>query len=285
MSIELSRRNLLKSSGALFGTSVLASKVTFASSGSLPTQSSPTHPIRLSFNENPYGPSSKVAEAIQHDLPRLSRYADSAAAQRLAEQIAVYEHVPVEQVVLGETLGLLGLYLGSRGGPEASSFTACRAIFALIDAALRVGGSGVPVGLNARYQNDLPALRGKVNERTRAIYLVNPHNPTGTVNDDEEFKRFLGESSQHAVVIVDEAYLEYASDFISRSAGSLVRNGANVMVFRTFDKIHALAGLPIDYVLAPRALAVALRKQGASDAESLGRLNIVAASAALRDTA
>jgi histidinol-phosphate aminotransferase len=124
-----------------------------------------------------------------------------------------------------------------------------------------------------------------VNQRTRAIYLVNPHNPTGTVNDDDEFKHFLRKNSQNAVAIVDEAYLEYTADFGVRSAVSLVRDGANVMVFRTFDKIHALAGLPIGYVLAPRALADALRKYGAGDAESLGRLNIVAASAALRDTA
>jgi len=78
---------------------------------------------------------------------------------------------------------------------------------------------------------------------------------------------------------------QYTADFSSRSAVSLVRDGANVMVFRTFDKIHALAGLPIGYVHAPRGLANALRKLGAGDAESLGRLNIVAASAALRDTA
>jgi hypothetical protein len=63
------------------------------------------------------------------------------------------------------------------------------------------------------------------------------------------------------------------------------RDGANVLVFRTFDKIHGLAGLPIGYTLAPRSLAEALRKQGVGDAESLGRLNISAASAALSDTA
>ena len=171
------------------------------------------------------------------------------------------------------------------GGPGGEFIYSTPGYLALIDAAARVGGIGVPVPLNARYQNDLAALRAKVNERTRAIYLVNPHNPTGTVNDDKEFKRFLSESSQHVVAIVDEAYLEYAADFTSRSAVSLVRDGANVMVFHTFDKIHALAGLPIGYVLAPRALADALREQGAGDAESLGRFNIIAASAALGDTA
>jgi hypothetical protein len=114
---------------------------------------------------------------------------------------------------------------------------------------------------------------------------VNPHNPTGTVNEGEEFKRFLHKNSQNVIVIVDEAYLEYTADFMSRSAVSLLRDGANVVVFRTFDKIRALAGLSIGYVLAPRALADSLRKQGAGDAESLGRLNIVAASAALGDMA
>jgi histidinol-phosphate aminotransferase len=148
-----------------------------------------------------------------------------------------------------------------------------------------VGGVGVPVPLNAQYQNDLVALKSKVNAKTRAIYLVNPHNPTGTINDDEAFKSFLRESSQSAVVVVDEAYLEYTSDFDTRSAASLVREGANVVVFRTFDKIHGLAGMPIGYVLAPRSLADALRKEGAGDAEGLGRLNLAAASAALADTA
>jgi histidinol-phosphate aminotransferase len=84
---------------------------------------------------------------------------------------------------------------------------------------------------------------------------------------------------------VDEAYLEYASDFATRSAVSLVREGTNVVVFRTFDKIHGLASMPIGYVLAPRSLADALRKQGAGDPEGLGRLNLVAASVALADMA
>jgi histidinol-phosphate aminotransferase len=199
---------------------------------------------------NPYGPSSNVAEAIQHDFARLNRYADSGAAQRLAEQIASYEHVPVEQVVLGEILGLLGLYLGSRDGPGGEFIYSTPGYLALIAAAARVGGIGVPVPLNARYQNDLPALRAKVNERTRAIYLVNPHNPTGTINDDKELKRFLSESSQHVVSIVDEAYLEYAAGFASRSAVSLVRDQllSFSMVKNTVNSL--LPGMPGTIVLA-----------------------------------
>jgi histidinol-phosphate aminotransferase len=284
MWMDLSRRSLLMHSGAVFGSSILASRIAGTSLVSPHAASSSPPLVHLSLNESPYGPSPHVAEAIQREFSRLSRYADSQAAQLLAEQIATYEQVPVEQVVLGEALGFLGLYLGSQGGPGGEFIYSTPGYLAVIDAAARVGGIGVPVPLNARYENDLPALSAKVNKRTRAIYLVNPHNPSGTVNDDEEFKRFLLKNSQNAVVIVDEAYLEYTADFRSRSGVSLIGDGANVMVFRTFDKIHALAGLPIGYLIAPRALADALREQGAGDAESLGRLNIVAASAALRDT-
>jgi histidinol-phosphate aminotransferase len=284
MSDAFTRRDLLKSSGFILGAGVLALQRVFADASKSAPSSKVEPLVRLSLNENSYGPSPNVGRAVQLEFDRLSRYADEPLARQLAQQIAEYEHVPVEQVVLGEILDLLGLYLGSSGGPGGEFLYSVPGYLALIDAAARVGGIGVPVPLNAQFQNDLVALKSKVNSKTRAVYLVNPHNPTGTINDDEVFKRFLRESSQSAVVVVDEAYLEYTPDFTTRSAVSLVREGANVVVFRTFDKIHGLAGMPIGYVLAPRSLADALRKQGAGDAEGLGRLNLVAASVALADT-
>jgi histidinol-phosphate aminotransferase len=285
MSNDFTRRDLLKSSGIILGTGILAPQLVFADT-SRPMPSSKAEPlVRLSLNENPYGPSPNVTQAVQLELGKLSRYADEPLTDRLAEQIAEHEQIPVEQVVLGEILDLLGSFLSSSGGPGGEFLYSTPGYLALIDAAALVGGVGVSVPLNAQYQNDLVALKSKVNAKTRAIYLINPHNPTGTINDDEAFKSFLRESSQSAVVVVDEAYLEYTSDFATRSAVSLVREGANVVVFRTFDKIHGLAAMPIGCVLAPRWLADALRKEGAGAAEGLGRLNLVAASAALADPA
>jgi histidinol-phosphate aminotransferase len=280
MSSILTRRSLLKTSGMALGAGFLP-----VSAFAAPAAPDPHRLIHLNLNENAFGPAPGVPEAIQREFPRLSRYGDAPAAQALAEQIAAYERVPVEQVVLGEILGALGLYLGSQGGPGGEFIYSVPGYLALIDAASHVGGIGVPVPLNAGYENDLPALAAKVNAKTRALYLINPHNPTGTVSDNTAFKQFLGEVSERAPVIVDEAYLEYTPDFETRSAVSLVREGANVLVFRTFDKIRGLAGLPIGYTLAPRLLADTLRKQGVGDAESLGRLNIAAASASLADTA
>ncbi len=277
---KLTRRSLIKTSTFTLGATLLPARA-FPSIA----ESSARELIHLNLNENAFGPSPSVGPAIQREFPRLSRYADTASAQALAEQIAAYERVPVEQVVLGEILGALGLYLGSQGGPGGEFIYSTPGYLTLIDSAAHVGGIGIPVPLNARYENDLDALAAKVNARTRALYLINPHNPTGTVSDDAAFKHFLRETSRQAPVIVDEAYLEYTDDFETRSAVSLVREGANVLVFRTFDKIHGLAGLPIGYTLAPCPLADALHRQGLGDAESLGRLNIAAAAAALADTA
>lgn len=240
--------------------------------------------IHLNLNENAFGASPRVEGAIRRELPNASRYADALSAGALAEQIAAYERVPVEQVVPGEILGALGLYLGSAGGPGGEFIYSTPGYLALIDAASHVGGIGVPVPLNSRYENDLPGLLSSINAKTRALYLINPHNPTGTLNEDASFKKLLREASQHAPTIVDEAYLEYSPDFSSRSAVSLVRDGADVLVFRTFDKIHGLAGLPIGYTLVPKSLGKVLRAQGLGDAEGLGRLNIAAAAAALSDT-
>jgi histidinol-phosphate aminotransferase len=279
MSFSLTRRSLLRTSGLAFGAGIFSS----AAYGRLP-ESVPQDTIHLNLNENAFGPSPSVAMAIQSEFSRISRYADTASAQALSEQVAAYERVPVEQIVLGEILGALGLYLGSRGGPGGEFIYSTPGYLALVDAASHVGGVGAPVPLNREYRNDLPALSARINKRTRAIYLINPHNPTGTLNDDKPFKQFLREVSQQAPVIVDEAYLEYTPDFEKRSAVSLVRDGVNVLVFRTFDKIHGLAGLPIGYSIVPRDIGEVLRKEGFGDAEGLGRFNIAAASAALADT-
>ncbi|MDW5264668.1 MULTISPECIES: histidinol-phosphate transaminase [Acidobacteriaceae] len=280
MSSNLTRRSLLKTSSFVLGATLMPLSATAA-----PADLNPQRLIRLNLNENAFGPSSNVEIAIQREFSRLARYADANAAQAFAELIAAYKRIPVEQIVLGEILGALGLYLGSQGGPGGEFIYSTPGYLAHVDAASHVGGIGVPVPLDVKYENDLPGLAAKINSRTRALYLINPHNPTGTVSADRPFKHFLREASQHVPVIVDEAYLEYTAEFEIRSAVSLVREGVDVLVFRTFDKIHGLAGLPIGYTLAPRRLADTLRKQGAGDAESLGRMNIAAASAALADTA
>ena len=279
MSDRITRRSLFQMSGALAASS-FASFNALAAWGSAAAQ----RRIHLDLNENAWGPSPTVAPAIERALAQIARYGEPAAAKALVEQISAHERVAPEQVIPGEILVELGLYLGSQGGPGGEFLYSTPGYLALIDAAHRVGGVGVGVPLDSNFENDLPALAARITPRTRALFLINPHNPAGTASDAATLHGFLRSASQRATVIVDEAYLEYADDFAQRSAVAEVRDGANVIVFRTFAKIHGLAGLPIGYALVPREIGKALRAEGLGDAEALGRLNMAAASAALADS-
>jgi histidinol-phosphate aminotransferase len=241
-------------------------------------------PVRLTLNENPYGPSPQVVKALQADLGGLFRYVGDEATV-LTNQIAAFEGVAPEQIILGEILDSLGVHLSLQGGPGGEFIYTVPGYPALVDAGARVGGVIVAVPLNAKLENDLPAIKAKINAKTRAVFLVNPHNPSGTVNPAEEFLSAARDISKKALVIVDEAYLEFSDDYAKRTAVSLTRAGENVMVFRTFAKVHGLASMPLGYAVAPRAIADYLHKQGLGFSRDLNRLALTAAAASLRDTA
>jgi histidinol-phosphate aminotransferase len=241
-----------------------------------------TAPVRLTLNENPYGPSPLVVPALKNDLAQLHRYVGDEASA-LAAQIAKKEGVAPEQIVLGDVLEGLGLYLSLQGGPGGEFIFSVPGYPALVNAAASVGGVVVAVPLNAKLENDLPAIAAKVTARTRAVFLVNPHNPSGTVNSGADFAAFVLTVAPHALVVVDEAYLEYSDDYAGRTAAGFTSGGQNVIVFRTFSKVYGLAALPLSYAVAPKPVADFLRKQGLGDLHSLNRLALTAAAASLRD--
>jgi histidinol-phosphate aminotransferase len=237
---------------------------------------------RLSLNENPYGPAPGVAAAIQREFSSLCRYT-GAEYDGLVAVIAAKEGVPKEQIILGEILEPLGTHLSLQGGPGGEFIYSDPGYTALIDSAVAVGGRAVGVPLNSQLENDLPAISGKVNQHTRAVYLVNPHNPTGIVADRDQLRAFARRISRQALVIVDEAYLEFADHFAERTLTDLVRGGENVIVFRTFAKVYGLAGLEIGYGLVPGAIAKALGDQGLNNPHLFNRLAVAAATASLQD--
>jgi histidinol-phosphate aminotransferase len=238
--------------------------------------------IRLGLNENPFGPSPLAIQAIQSHLARLSSYT-AGEADDLVAAIAAREGVKPEQVVLGEVLEALGHLLAQRGGAGGEFLYSNPGYTALIDAAQSERGLGVGVPLDAQLENDLVGLRKRAGVRTRAIFLVNPHNPSGTVSDPAALHAFVQAAARTATVIVDEAYLEFTSDFATRTVAPLVRPDGRVVVFRTFTKFYGLAALPLGYALLPLDLAAALRKLGLGAPRSLNRLALVAARASLED--
>ena len=257
-----------------------------AASGLLPSAaaSKPGHdPIRLSLNENPFGPSPLALQAIKTQLTDLSRRYTGDEVAELTKTIATREDIAAEQIVLGEILDVLGLYLSALGGPGGEFIYSEPGYTALVNAVAPAGGVVVGVPLNKQLENDLPAIAGAVNAHTRAIYLVNPHNPSGTVSEAAPFIDFIRELSKRALVIVDEAYLEFTPDFEKRTAADLVRSGAQVAVFRTFSKIYGLASLAIGYTPAPADLATSIKQLGIGAFHDLNRLSLAAASASLKD--
>jgi histidinol-phosphate aminotransferase len=181
------------------------------------------------------------------------------------------EGVSPDQIILGEILDSLGLQLALDGSPGGEFIYSEPGYPAPVDAVATGGGVVVGVPLNAYIESDLPAIAARVTALTRAIYIVNPHNPTGTAGEAVPFKAFLTEMAKRTTVIVDEAYLEFEPDFAQKTAVDLTRSGANVVVFRTFGKIYGLAGMPMGYAVAPKGLAASLKHDG------LGAAHIVAA--------
>jgi histidinol-phosphate aminotransferase len=238
---------------------------------------------RLNLNESAFGPSPQALRAIELARSEVPRYVDATQAQALQRQIASLEGVAPEQVLLGEVLEPLGRQLAISGGGGEFVYSV-PGYGALVDAAAPFGGVAVEVPLNADLENDLPALAARLGPRTRALFVVNPHNPSGTVSEAAAFAAFVRESAARTLVIVDEAYLDYVDDAAERSAVRLLRAGAQVLVFRTFGKLHGLAGLQIGYALAPAPLAAELRRQGVAEVHALNQLSVVAAAASLRDT-
>jgi len=276
----IQRRDWLQGVSSVIAALVLSP----ASSWAAPASAASRLRINVSLNENPFGPSPHVTQALRLELRALERYTED-AARALSRQIAKFEQVPDEQVILGEILEPLGVQLGLQGGPGGEFLYSVPGYPALVDAARPVGGVGIPISLNSKLENDLPAFHAKVSNRTRAVFLVNPHNPSGTVSDAGELKTSVAELAKRALVIVDEAYLDYMEDLPRRTAVERVRAGDNVLVFRTFSKLHALAALPLGYAIAPLKLAAELRRLGLGSAHSLNRLAVCAARASLDDSA
>lgn len=239
---------------------------------------------QLSLNENPYGPSPAAKAAISKALPNVFRYTGQEGSDLVAA-IAKHEGVDQDQIIPGDVLALLGTYLGLKGGPGSEFIYSVPGYPALVNAAAAVGGVVISVPLNEQKENDLPALSAKISPKTQAVYLVNPHNPSGTVSDNRQFHDFLHRASQKAVVVVDEAYLEFSDGFAARTAVNNIKAGDNVIVFRTFAKAYGLAGLSFGYAIAPKAIVDYLKQKGLGDVHDLNRLSIAAAIASLADTA
>ena len=213
--------------------------------------------IKLDGNENPYGPSPAARQAILASVGEAPRYADATIAT-LTNQLAAHEGVAASQIVIGtgsgellKMAGLLGMTTASGGEVVASRPT----YEELPVFAEKLGLKVHWVAPDADHRHDLPAMRGAITELTRLVYVCNPNNPTGTAVTRDALETFIRSVPAGCTVIVDEAYMDFVDQPGVATVAGLVKDVPNVIVLRTFSKIHGLAGLRIGYAITPAALA------------------------------
>ncbi|MFZ9683113.1 MAG: pyridoxal phosphate-dependent aminotransferase [Cephaloticoccus sp.] len=250
----LNRRQWFKSSAAALAGLAIASRARATPAPAVPA----TGPVRLSLNENPLGPSPAAVSAMRARAADVCRYPMN-EGRDLVAMLAAKEGVKPEQIVLGagsgEILEACGLLLGGPGGEVVCA----KPTYGQLTAAMaRRGSTLVEVPLNDRKEHDLAAMAAAVSATTQCVYVCNPNNPTGTVVDAAELREFVRTAAATAPVVVDEAYLECSDDFAGRTLVGLVAEGHDVMVLRTFSKIHGLAGQRIGYGITSPARAAKL---------------------------
>lgn len=236
-------------------------------------------PIRLSSNENPFGPSMKALDAMSEAFSISWRYPDE-AQDKLVAEIAKMHAVAEAQVLLGngsgEILKIAALAFLSR---ERKLVMASPTFEAISRYTTALGGETVLVPLDARHAHDLAAM-GAVKD-AGLIYICNPNNPTATITPRAALASFLDTVPASTVVLVDEAYHHYADSPDYASVIPLVRSHPNLLVARTFSKIYGMAGLRCGYAVAQHEL---LQKMSAQQPwDSVNAMAIAAARASLAD--
>jgi histidinol-phosphate aminotransferase len=235
--------------------------------------------VRLSANENPYGPSPAAIAAMRDAFGVASRYPDD-EADELAADIAKLHGLSTDEVLLGDgSSEILKVVASAYSSPSRSVVIADPTFEAIAHYAKATGADVVKVPLDAAYAHDLgkmaPAGAG-------VVYVCNPNNPTGSITPKASLRAFLDSVPPSTMVLVDEAYHHYAASPDYESVAPLVKSKPNLIVARTFSKIYGMAGLRAGYALANRDVIKKLDAQKSWD--TMNVMALVAARASLADT-
>jgi histidinol-phosphate aminotransferase len=244
-------------------------------------------PIALNLNENPFGPSPLALQAITAALSDVHRYPEIQATE-LHDSIAQFHGVNPDQVlVTAGATELLCILAKALLAPGLNAITSARSFIVYKLATQVTEGRLIEVATRDNGY-DLGAIAESIDAHTRIVFIANPNNPTGTLITADEVDAFLKRVSEHVLVVLDDAYGDFAEDFAqqrgvvySRSL-DYVRQNRNVIVLKTFSKTHGLAGLRVGYGIGPaRLMSLFAPLRTIFSVSSIAQ---AAALAALRDT-
>lgn len=213
--------------------------------------------VKLASNENPLGPSPDAVEAIRKSVGTLNFYPDGGLALR--ERLAEAYGTKVENVIAGsgsESImsGIIRAFLCDEDEILTTEYA-----FSGFQVLAQSRGTAYRTVPYRDWHYDLEALAAGITPRTKIIYLANPNNPTGTIFSRDEFNKFYKHVPERVLILLDEAYFEYAADN-PRYPNSMHYRYDNVITLRTFSKVYGLAGARVGYGFAHEELITQLLK-------------------------
>ncbi|MEQ8339103.1 MAG: histidinol-phosphate transaminase [Cyclobacteriaceae bacterium] len=206
---------------------------------------------KLNANENKFGPSKLAQLSLVENANKGNMYAHM-EVQALIKKLADKEGVKPEQIILGpgstdllEKIAVVTFMDGT-----GNVISADPAYMSVVRTAQGVGAEWKNIPNLPDWSHDLDAMYKAIDKKTKLVYVCNPNNPTGAITDPKKLWDFCAKASEKVPVFVDEAYLDFMDDEDQKSMVGLINEGKDIIIARTFSKIHGMAGLRVGYVVA-----------------------------------
>ncbi len=242
--------------------------------------------IKLASNENPFGPGPLARAAIANAAAQIGFYPDG-NGYALKRALAAKHGCALDCITLGNGSNDVLVMLAEAFLTQSTEAVYSQYAFAVYPIAVQATGAtarvakalsetdAMPLG------HDLSAMAALVSERTRLVFVANPNNPTGTFVREGSLRDFISSLPKTTLIVVDEAYIEYADDPEFPDASGWLDEFSNLVVTRTFSKAYGLAGLRVGYALSHPVIADALNR--VRQAFNVNTIALGAAEAALKD--
>jgi histidinol-phosphate aminotransferase len=242
----------------------------------------PAGAIRLNYNENPYGPSPQALEALANCGQIANRYPDATHSQ-VKDALAQKFNVTPDNIALGcgstEILRAADAAFLDSGKIVIAAEPTFEAV---LEYARISRAQPVKIPLTPDHRHDLPKMAASCTSKTGVVYVCNPNNPTGTIVTRDEMAAFIQAVPPSTLILVDEAYYDFADDPHYASATEFIAKNPNVIVARTFSKIYGMAGMRLGYAIGAKEPIAQVSNQLTQDNGNAAVL--AAALASLADT-
>lgn len=257
MNKNITRRDWLNKSAAVLGSSFVGAIAGFNPLlGNTKVSTVVNTPIRMMFNENPYGPSQVARKAMRKAFSESNLYSMRYAKAEFKILMAKLNGVTPDHIAVGFGSGEILKKAALMNGIDKGELISPALTFETINRFAKTMKSNVKrIPMDNKIGIDLDRTAESVGSRTKLIYLCNPNNPTGSIMGTDQLESFCKTISKKSIVFVDEAYHEYVTDPNYRSMIDLVKKGHNVIVSRTASKVHGLAGLRVGFAITTPEIA------------------------------